>query len=226
MTSERSDASRNTQGNESTPSQSGFDIRRKDSSRPEGVGWVYLLVDCSASMEGDKFDQAKRGAAGFARDAIDKGYATGLIQFYWSANYLSEPTRDMSMLESNIGRLKVKKVGLGEALGSLFHKWGGGTNMAEGIRLAHERLMTKTGAKAIVIITDGQPNAEGDPEKSLRAGESAKKDRIDIITIGTDQADQQFLKKLASRADLGMKVDKENLQDAIISSVNLLSSGR
>jgi Mg-chelatase subunit ChlD len=226
MTSERSDASRNTQGSASTPPQGGFDIRRKDSSRPEGTGWAYLLVDCSVSMDGSKFEQAKRGAAGFARDAIEKGYATGLIEFYWSAAHLSEPTRDMTTLANNIGRLKIKKVGLGEALGSLFHKWGGGTNMAEGIRLAHERLMTKTGTKAIVIITDGQPNAEGDPDRSLRAGESAKKDRIDIITIGTDQADQQFLKKLASRADLGMKVDQENLQDTIISSVNLLSSGR
>src|SRR3972149_4469133 len=218
MTSERSDATRNPKGDESPPN--GFEIRRKDSSRSEGVGWAYLLVDCSVSMAGDKFDQAKRGAAGFARDAIDKGYATGLIQFYWSASHLSEPTRDTSTLEHNIDRLKLKKVGLGEALGSLFHKWGGGSNMAEGIRLAHQRLMGRTGNKAMVIVTDGQPNAPGAPETSLHAGEAAKKDGIDIISIGTDQADQEFLKKLASRADLGMKVNPEDLQETIVRSPN------
>ena len=98
--------------------------------------------------------------------------------------------------------------------------------MAEGIRLAHMRLQPRTGAKAIIVITDGQPNAPGDPIATLNAGDAAKKDGIDIITIGTDQADQWFLKKLASRADLGMKVSTEDLQETIIHSTQLLSSGK
>lgn len=211
-----------------TPLSAGSPYRKAPSPGSSLVveGWAYLLVDCSASMSGFKFDQAKQGAAGFARDAIAKGYATGLIEFYWSATHLSQPTREMSTLERNIRLLKIRKVGLLGLLGSLFRRWNGGTNMAEGIRLAHMRLQPRTGDKAIIVITDGQPNAPGDPLATLNAGDAAKKDGIDIITIGTDQADQWFLKKLASRADLGMKVSTEDLQETIIHSTQLLSSGK
>ena len=43
---------------------------------------VYLLIDCSGSMaEGNKIEQAKKGAIGFAEEAQRKEYAVGLIQF-------------------------------------------------------------------------------------------------------------------------------------------------
>ena len=42
---------------------------------------VYLLLDCSSSMEGVKLSQAKSGAVGFAEEACGKGYGVGLIAF-------------------------------------------------------------------------------------------------------------------------------------------------
>ena len=35
-----------------------------------GEGYVYLVVDCSASMKGYKLNQAKNGALNFAKDAL------------------------------------------------------------------------------------------------------------------------------------------------------------
>jgi hypothetical protein len=53
---------------------------------PKSAGTVYLLVDCSGSMaEGDKMQQARRGAAGFAKQAQQKGYTIGVIRFGSSA---------------------------------------------------------------------------------------------------------------------------------------------
>jgi hypothetical protein len=58
--------------------------------------------------------------------------------------------------------------------------------------------------------------------EALAEGEKAKKDKIDIITIGTDDANQEFLEKLASTVELGKKVTREVFSEAISSASNLL----
>lgn len=189
-------------------SSDGIEIRHRGkpvSSTLAGAGYAYLVIDCSSSMAGDKLNQAKRGASRFARDALSKGYSTGLIQFDSSASLLSEPTKEISVLERYLSGMVA----------------GGSTNMAAAIRLAHEQLVGKTGFRAMVIVTDGMPDSVSD---SLRAGKDAKKDGIDIITIGTDDADQEFLKKLSSRAELGAKVSREQFEQSIASSVKMLPS--
>lgn len=176
------------------------------SSMAIGEGYVYLVVDCSASMEGDKLSQAKRGASSFAKDALAKGYSTGLIRFDSWVELLCEPRRETSTLNQRLRHLKA---------GDLTH-------MAKAIYLAHDKLKGKAGDRAMVIVTDGMPNGDGDPEASLKAGENAKKDGIDIIAIGTDDADQEFLTRLASRKDLGVRISREQLEQTIASSAKML----
>ena len=189
-------------------SQRGVEIRRegKPVSTATRTGYVYLVVDCSWSMEGDKLNQAKKGALRFATDALVKGYLTGLIQFDSSAVHLCEPQREISVLDRHLKKMEA----------------GDETHMAEAIRLAHERLKDRVEARVMVIVTDGMPNGPYDPEASLKAAEKAKKDGIDIITIGTDDADRKFLKKLASRAELGIKIAREQLEQSIVSSEKML----
>jgi Mg-chelatase subunit ChlD len=176
-----------------------------------GEAYVYLVVDCSGSMKGDKLDQAKKGALSFANDALTRGYHTGLIQFHKQATLLCEPQKETSILQKHIAKMSL----------------GGKTHMAEAIHLAHEQLKMKKAARVVmVIVTDGIPNGPGDPQASLRAGDIAKRDGIDIIIIGTDDADQNFLQKLASRSELGMKVSRQNLEITITSSAKLLPAGR
>jgi len=187
-------------------SSHGVEIRHRGkpvSSTFAGAGYAYLLIDCSGSMAGDKLNQAKRGASQFAKDALSKGYSTGLIQFDSSTSLLSEPTREISLLERYLSGMIA----------------GGSTNMAAAIRLAHRQFTGKAGFRAMVIVTDGMPDSVGG---SLKAGKDAKKDGIDIITIGTDDADQEFLKKLSSRADLGIKVSREQFEQSIASSAKML----
>lgn len=172
------------------------------------TGYVYLLVDRSASMEGDKLDQAKKGALKFAKDALGKGYFTGLIQFDSSANLVCEPYKDVSVLEKALMKLRV----------------GDTTHMAKAINLAYSLLKDMPGYRVMVIVTDGMPNGPGDPESSLKAGETAKRNKIDIIAIGTDDADREFLKRLASRSELGVKVPSKNLEKTITDSARLLPS--
>ena len=173
-------------------------------------GYVYLVIDCSSSMEGNKLQQAKSGASNFARDALTKNYLTGLIKFDSHATLVFEPCKDILFIESRINTLDL----------------GTTTNMEEAIYLSCDLLKGLSGPKSIVIVTDGMPNSPGDPQSTLKASEIAKSQQIDIIAIGTDDADPAFLKEIATRSELGMKVSSEKLEQIITSSVKLLPGNR
>lgn len=173
------------------------------------TGYVYLLVDRSASMEGDKLKQAKKGALNFAREALSKGYFTGLIQFDSASKLLCEPYRDISIIEKAVAKMDI----------------GDTTHMAKAINLAHNLLNNVSGIRVMVIVTDGMPNGMGDPISTLKSGEAAKKSGIDIIAIGTDDADQEFLKRLASRSELGVKVENRKLEKTITDAAKMLPAG-
>jgi Mg-chelatase subunit ChlD len=191
----------------------GGGIRINASDKPieshfkENWGKVYMVLDCSGSMAGDKLDQAKLGILDFAKDAIKKEYLVGLIKFNTRASHLCEPTKD-------INPLKIQLQGIVAA---------GSTNMTEAIGLAHENLKKLDGSRVMVIATDGQPD---NVDASLKEGDAAKKNGIEIIMIGTDDAVQEFLKKLASRSELGTKVSKDMFAKAISSAHLLLPSPR
>jgi len=167
------------------------------------VGFVYLVVDCSGSMEGQKFEQAKKGALTFAKDVLTKEYSTGLVQFESVATHLCEPLRNVEILDRYLQKMEA----------------GGSTNMAEAISLTTKKLKNRAGLKAMVIITDGMPD---DEQAALRSAKQAKSKGIDIITIGTDDADEDFLKKIASRAELNIMVPRNQLEQGIASSVKML----
>ena len=208
LTSRRKDTSDITEPQVSI-SQNSIEISHqgKPVNGTSTTGQAYLLIDCSGSMQANnKLQQAKKGALNFAKDALVKHYLTGLIQFDSSAKLICEPGGDLSALEKGLSKLEI---------GDLTH-------MAKAINLAYNLLNNQSGQRVIVIVTDGMPNGDGDPQSSLRSGESAKKAGIDIITIGTDDADEKFLKLLASRTQLGVKVNSKNLEKTITDSAMLL----
>lgn len=169
----------------------------------QDLAYVYLTLDTSASMAGTKMDQAKNGALAFGKDAFNKGYQVGLISFSSSARHVCAPTSDIKVLEKHIKGMEAN----------------GSTNMAEAIKMAHYHLDKKDKTRVIVIATDGRPDNK---RNAVKEAEKAKADNIDIITIGTDDAEQDFLKKLATRAELGSKVTREVFSRAISDASLLL----
>lgn len=178
-------------------------VRARSSIRTYLLGNVYLLIDCSSSMEGDKLNQVKKGALRFAKDALAKGYLTGLIQFASSAIHLCEPQREISVIEDHLNSLIAN----------------GTTNMAEAIRIAHQNLGEREELRVMVIATDGMPDSE---EEALNEAQHAKKKGIDIITIGTDDADKEFLKKIATKINLSVMVSGEKVGEGIASMAKKL----
>lgn len=166
--------------------------------------YVYLLLDCSGSMaDGDKLGQAKRGATGFAKSAIDKGYAVGLISFESEARHILSPVTELVTLAAKINDQIT----------------GGSTNLANAILISSEYLRSRVGGKAICIVTDGMPD---DEKKALDAATEVKRAGIEILTIGTDDADRRFLEKLATRSELAAKVERASLEAGIVEMVKLL----
>ena len=187
----------------------GIEIRRTGkpvkSTAPQG-GAVYLVIDCSGSMAGDKMAEARKGAIDFSSEALVKRYAIGMISFASEANHISEPRQELANVQRHLPGLEA----------------GGSTNMASAIKLATVKLTGRQAPRAMVMITDGMPDHE---EKALDAAQEAKEQGIDIITVGTDDADRAFLEKLASRKDLVVVVKSDQLGKGITSAAGMLPGG-
>ena len=134
---------------------------------------ALLLIDTSGSMAGAKIMRAVSGAKDFAYSAIAQRYATALAVFGDRAAMVCDPTADAAHFESKIAKLRVGLVGTT-------------TNLAAGLVLAGKF----PELAAVVIVTDGLSN---DNAAALDAADSLKKRGVDIICIGTDDADARFL---------------------------------
>jgi Ca-activated chloride channel family protein len=163
---------------------------------------VLLLIDTSGSMTGDKILQAKNGAVDFSRSATQRGYATGLAVFADRAAMVCDPTVQSADFERKVAAVRVGIVG-------------GTTNLAAGLDLAGKF----TALAAVVVVTDGQPNSS---EHALRSAAVLKKKGVEILCIGTDDADKEFLDQLATRRELALHVGAQNIRTSIGQATQLL----
>jgi Mg-chelatase subunit ChlD len=173
-------------------------------------------------MGGQKLAQAKRGAINFAEDARGKRYVVGLIEFSTTATHLCESQQDISTLTQYLERMDA----------------GGATNMSDAILLALQKMSDRRGYRAMVIVTDRMPDSldtalEAAQEAkangidilmdtALEAAQEAKANGIDILSIGTDDADRDFLEKLASKTELSVKVLSDRLEQGVTSMAKML----
>ena len=134
---------------------------------------VLLLIDTSGSMAGPKIELARSGAIDFARSAITRSYATALAVFADRAAMVCDPTTEPVKFAKKIASVDVGLVG-------------GRTDLATGLVLAGKFRELA----AVVVVTDGQSN---DNEAALQVAARLKSRSIDIICIGTDDADADFL---------------------------------
>jgi len=177
------------------------------SRRSKVIGTVYLLLDHSASMaDGNKLRQVKRGALRFFGEAWLRDYAVGAIAFSYRAVCLSGASR-------NFYRFQKSLVGLEPH---------GRTAMASAIRLGVRRLRWRRGKRALILITDGQPNSR---EATLRAAQVARAAGIELIAVGTDGADEAFLASLTPKPELAAWVEVDALEGKIADAAQALPEG-
>lgn len=165
-------------------------------------GVVWLLIDASGSMYGDKIVQAKLGAQDYAKQASEKGYHVGAIAFDHNVKVLVPPQKDINVSWHSA----VSKAAAG-----------GSTNLTEAIKQAKSRFPSSRVKRIICIITDGQPD---NSETALNAAVECKKSGIELFAIGTDDADKDFLDKLTDMH--GIKVERSQLRSAVSDAAKLL----
>ena len=159
---------------------------------------VFVLVDASGSMAIKKFEDATKGALDFGLVCISKRYEVGVIVFSDKAA-ASSPTSDPAAFRAKIDKLKCTS---------------GGTYLAAA--LGHT-LDYKPAY--VLVVTDGEV---ADSAQSLAVAKRLKSADTEILTIGTDDANQVFLQLLASRSDLSVKVAPADLAQTISDASRLL----
>ena len=132
-------------------------------------GSVVLCVDTSGSMAASDVAPTRAQAALAAMNAfIDRApsqTAIGIISFATDAQVLTQPTRDRDQIQNALDAIPAPN---------------GATAIGDAIALAR-RILPATGARAVVLITDGENNAGADPMDAARALGAA---HIPLYTIG------------------------------------------
>lgn len=169
---------------------------------------AFLVVDCSGSMAGEKLIQARRGAEDFAESAIKRGYSVGVIGFADSAHLLSAPSDVVEDVRLSLARLNIQS----------------GTDLAAALRFAASQFKSVPRQSAIVLVSDGMPYPDTPHarESTVAIARATAERRIQIITIGTDDADANFLAKLSTGPDASLFVDPAQLRTGIASAAKLL----
>lgn len=167
----------------------------------------YIALDVSGSMSGPRIKQAKAACEKLVLETLDLNiHRLGIITFGSTAKQVCALSHDKKILLDSINRIDIT----------------GSTNMSGAIRLADKELLNSVNDKAIILITDGDPDSKGDTKT---CAEAAKKNMVSIATIGVQDADTYFLKSIASKNDLNFMVkDVSKLADTFGQAVkNLLS---
>lgn len=169
-----------------------IDIRQKqkevlDSIRKRSVSIAYskhaiaLLLDTSGSMSGMKIEDAKEALIHFLVSITLVENEVGLVAF-GDIITTSEMSQNLIYLETKIKNFEAS----------------GETPMMSAIKVTYEKLLEKKANPVMVFATDGQPTDTSE-EEILEYANPIKKRGVWIITIGIGKdANEDFLKKLAS----------------------------
>lgn len=136
---------------------------------PSLGGSVVLCVDTSGSMNAQDVAPTRAQAALAAMRAFisqaPPQTAIGIISFASDARVLAQPTRDRDQIETALDAVPAPN---------------GATAIGDALALA-QRILPATGSRAVVLITDGESNAGGDPMQAARSLGAA---HIALYTIG------------------------------------------
>ena len=173
---------------------------------------ALLVVDCSASMAGDKIRQASEGTRSFASRARHKGYRIGVVAFGCRARLVLDPTAEDRKSHTE-AEDRISKTLLGQ-------KPSGSTNLAAALDLCLTRVCReRPGAAAVVVATDGYPD---DPAAALATGRKLAESGVSVLTIGTGDADHRFLGNLASATEFSVPATQRSLGAALEQAASVL----
>ncbi len=158
---------------------SDFTLLDQESLKADEDLSVVLVVDHSGSMSGTAMEDTKSAVASFIRD-MDEDVDLGLVIFDSSAEVVSSLGSSHSELLRGISLVEAQ----------------GGTSIYLGLELAGEELMSASGRRVIILLSDGN---DGDTGKIDQVLETLNNHNIYVYTIGFGGADTEYLSYIASQ---------------------------
>jgi molecular chaperone DnaK (HSP70) len=140
---------------------------------------VFLLIDVSASMTGQPLVEAQTAAEEFLSKCDFTTMEVGLISFSTLVTLQSAATSNVRRLHAAVNRIEAQ----------------GSTNLTDALEMARGQLVASDRKRYIVLLTDGYPDAA---ESAVEQALAAQKQGIEIVAIGTGDADRDYLRRVAS----------------------------
>ncbi len=164
---------------------------------------ICLLVDCSGSMIGRKFEAAL-STAKMIIDILHHRHLISLIAFHVRANIVFQ----------NAVPSDANKESLKEQVEELWHYLGGFTDMASGLKMAQDGFAkANADSNIILIISDGEPSSVEDAQEQAEIA-SGKGVQIHAVGIGDSyKADQLLTMVTPSNGSVYGDSDVENMDD-------------
>ena len=142
---------------------------------------VVLVVDRSGSMEGEPLEDTKKAVVSFVRN-MRSDIRVGLVTFDDAAQLVSSVTDNSSAALQGVRAIES----------------GGGTSIWAGLQMAGDELISETGRKIIILLSDG---ADGDPDRIDEVLRQLHQNNIYVYTIGFGGADTEYLSYIANSCE-------------------------
>ena len=172
---------------------------------PEQVR-VFLLIDVSSSMTGQPLTEAQTAAREFLSKCDFTTMEVGLVSFSTVAILQAPATSNVRRLHAAIHRLEAE----------------GSTNLTDALERAREQLGSGDRRQYIIILTDGYPDA---PESAVEQAIAARSIGIEIVAIGTGDADRDYLRRLASSDQASIFVRRGELAQTFGHIARVIAEG-
>lgn len=151
---------------------------------------IILAIDLSGSMSGEPVMKAQDAMKNFVYQMDPEYTKIGILAFADRTKMVTKPTDNFVKLLSDIEGIEVGDVGI--------------CNGAEPFSISHDTLIGRFGKgndnkiRYLVVLTDGiWKNSRG----AIREAVKCHKQGIEVMALGFGEADEEFLKKIASTDD-------------------------
>lgn len=172
---------------------------------------IYLAFDVSGSMymntpDGTPLDQAKRAAEKFVSECDLNATSIGLIAFSDRVHIEQTATSNRAEILSALSRLPSVNTGVG--------------NYTDPFDEILRSLTNAPGIRYAIVLADGVWAYQ---DEAIRKAKRCHEDEIEIIAIGFGQANQGFLRRIASSSEQSFFIDISQLSETFSTIAQELS---
>lgn len=167
---------------------------------------IYLVIDTSGSMYGS-MSEVENAAIEFLNDLDITSSKIGVVAFNSTTKMISKPTKSYKDIVSAIKEATAYANGCtNEPLSFMLNNFG-----------------TLDEKNYIIVLTDGEWN---DENTAIASSKALKDKGIEIVAVGIADANEMFLKKIASSSEAALKTDVNSITSSFSSIAQAITEGK